>query len=543
MRKLALSLLLGAAVALAQPTVAPDKEAAMKADLAGQIDAMKKQAQVMVDSVFSFGELGFQEFETSKYLTGILEKEGFKIERGVAGIPTAWVASWGEGKPVISLGSDIDDIPQASQKPGVAWHEPMIEGAPGHGEGHNSGVPLNIMAALAVKKVMEREHLKGTIRLWPGVAEELVGTKAYYVRTGMFKDVDVVLFCHVANNLAVSYGPSPQNGLVSVEYMFKGESAHAAGAPWRGRSALDAVELMDVGWNFRREHLRLATRLHYVITNGGDQPNVVPPNAAVWYYFREADYDHIMNLWHIGDNMAQAATLMTDTTYTSRLLGTAWPGYFNKPIAEDMYENIKKVGLPQWSDDDQTLAKAFQRELKVPVRGLATKIPELRAPREQTQDFSGEEGQGIGPTGGGSDDIGDVSWNVPTITLRYPSNIPGGPGHNWANAISMATPIAHKGVIAGAKVQAMTMLDILLHPELVDKAWDYFKNVQTKEMKYTSFLRPADQPATWLNQKTMEIYRPRMKALYYDSSKYNTYLEQLGIKYPTVKPASGDTSK
>src|SRR5256884_4305546 len=205
MRKLALYLLLLATAAFAQTKVSPEKEAAMKADLAGQIDGMKKQAQVMVDSVFSFGELGFQEFETSKYLTGILEKEGFKIERGVAGIPTAWVASWGDGKPVISLGSDIDDIPQASQKPGVAWHEPMIEGAPGHGEGHNSGVPLNIIAALAVKKVMEREHLKGTIRLWPGVAEEEVATKAYYVRAGMFKDVDVCLFAHVANNLGVSY--------------------------------------------------------------------------------------------------------------------------------------------------------------------------------------------------------------------------------------------------------------------------------------------------------------------------------------------------
>src|SRR5208282_1313936 len=191
------------------------------------------QAQVMVDSVFSCGELGFQEFETSKYLTGILEKEGFKVERGVAGIPTAFVASWGQGKPVISLGSDIDDIPKASQQPGAPYHSPMIEGAPGHGEGHNSGVPLNIIAAIAVKKVMEREHLPGTIRLWPGVAEELVGGKAYYVRAGMFKDVDVVLFCHVANNLAVSWGPAVnQNGLVSVEYMFKGESAHAAGAPW-----------------------------------------------------------------------------------------------------------------------------------------------------------------------------------------------------------------------------------------------------------------------------------------------------------------------
>jgi aminobenzoyl-glutamate utilization protein B len=537
-------LLVFTACLFGQPKVSPEREAAMKADLSGQIDAMKKQAQVMVDSVFSFGELGFQEFETSKYLTGILEKEGFKIERGVAGIPTAWVASWGEGKPVISLGSDIDDIPQASQKPAVAWHEPMIEGAPGHGEGHNSGMPLNITAALAVKKIMEREHLKGTIRLWPGVAEEELGTKAYYVRSGLFKDVDIVLFAHVASNFGVSYGPGGGNGLVSVEYMFKGESAHAAGAPWRGRSALDAVELMDTAWNFRREHLRLATRVHYVITNGGDQPNVVPPNATVWYYFREADYDHIMNLWHIGDNMAQAATLMTDTTYTSRLLGSAWTGYFNKPIAEDMYENIKKVGLPQWSDDDQTLAKALQRELKVPVRGLASKIPDLRPPRsEADRDGAEDEGMGVGPMGGGSDDIGDISWAVPTITLRYPSNIPGGPGHNWANAISMATPIAHKGVVAGAKVQAMTMLDILLHPELVDKAWDYFKTVQNKEMRYTTFLRPGDQPAIWLNQKTMEQYRPRMKALYYDPSKYDNYLQQLGIKYPTtVKPASSGGS-
>jgi aminobenzoyl-glutamate utilization protein B len=536
---------LSASIVFAQQTsptapakVVSPKEAAMKADLSGEIDHMQKQAQVWVDSVFSFGELGFQEFETSKYLTDILAKNGFTVQRGVYGIPTAWIASWGEGKPVISLGSDIDDIPQASQKPGVAWHEPMIEGAPGHGEGHNSGVPLNIVAALAVKKVMEREHIKGTIRLWPGVAEELVGTKAYYVREGMFKDVDIVLFTHVANNLGVSYGPSGQNGLVSLEYMFKGESAHAAGAPWRGRSALDAVELMDVGYNFRREHLRLATRIHNVITNGGDQPNVVPPNAATWYYFREADYEHIMNLWRIGDNMAKAACLMTDTEYTERLLGSAWPGYFNKPIAEAMYENIKKVGLPTWSDDDQALAKALQKELKVPVRGLATKVSELRVPREIRADDTGEEGQGNQPTGGGSDDIGDVSWVVPTVTLRFPSNIPGGPGHNWANGISMATPIAHKGVIAGAKVQAMTILDILLHPELVTAAGDYFKNVQTKEVKYTSFLRPDDKPAIWMNEKTMAIYRDRMKQLYYNPDKYNTYLEQLGIKYPTVKAAT-----
>ncbi|MEI9815110.1 MAG: amidohydrolase [Acidobacteriota bacterium] len=528
-----------AACAVAQTPVARDREAALRADLTGQIEGMRKQAQVMNDTVFSFGELGFQEFETSKYLTGVLEKEGFRVERGIAGIPTAFVATWGQGKPVIALGADIDDIPQASQKPGVAYHAPMIDSAPGHGEGHNAGMPVNIIAALAVKKLMEREHLSGTIKLWPGVAEEDLGTKAYFVRAGIFKDVDVVLFAHVGDNFRVSIGASnTNNAMVSLEYTFKGESAHSAGAPWRGKSALDAVELMDIGWNFRREHLRLATRIHNVITNGGDQPNVVPPNATVWYYYREADYDHVMDLWKIGDKMAEAAAMMTDTTFTSRVLGTAWPQHSNIPLAEDVYENIKRVGLPQWSEADQTLAKALQKELKVPENGLPDKIPVLRKPRTVAELEA--EGLPSVPTGGGSDDIGDVMWNVPTVTLNYPANIPGGPGHNWANGVAMATPIAHKGVVAGAKVQAMTMLDLLLHPELVAKAWDYFNNVQTKDMKYKSFLRPEDKPAIWINQKTMEEYRPRMKELYFDSSKFDTYLDQLGIQYPTVRRAAGE---
>jgi aminobenzoyl-glutamate utilization protein B len=225
---------------------------------------------------------------------------------------------------------------------------------------------------------------------------------------------------------------------------------------------------------------------------------------------------------------------MTDTTFESRLLGSAWSGHFNKPVAEVMYENIKKVGLPQWTEDDQMFAKALQTELKVPVRGLPVKIEELRPPRNrETQE--GSESRDIGPMGGGSDDIGDISWVVPTVTLRYPANIQAGPGHNWANAIAMATPIAHKGVVAGAKVQALTILDLLTKPELVKGAWDYFNTVQTKETKYKSFLRDKDQPALWLNKKIMDEYRPKLKPLYYDSSKYNTYLDQLGIKYPTVR--------
>src|SRR5438034_2452598 len=344
-----------AAKPAAAPATASPKLAQYKKDAGADIDSMREFTQQMVDQVFSFGELGFQEIETSRYLTGILEKNGFNVERGIAGIPTAWMASWGSGKPIIALGSDIDCIPQASQKPGVAYHDPIIEGAPGHGEGHNSGMPLNITAALAVKKIMERDHLPGTIRLWPGVAEELLGSKAYYVRAGAFKDADVALFAHVGSNLNVSWGDSMSNGLVSVQYDFKGESAHSAGAPWRGRSALDAVELMDIGWNFKREHLRIQQRSHYVIANGGDQPNVVPPNASVWYYFRETDYAHIKELWDLGDTMAKGAALMTNTTWTSRVLGSAWPAHMNKTVAETMHANIDDVGLPECTEADQTL--------------------------------------------------------------------------------------------------------------------------------------------------------------------------------------------
>jgi aminobenzoyl-glutamate utilization protein B len=504
----------------------PPRLAEYKKEVVASVDGMYDLAQQMVDSVFSFGELGFQEVETQRYLTTILEQEGFTIQRGVAGIPTAWTARFGSGKPVIALGSDIDGIPQASQKPGVAYRAPIIDDAPGHGEGHNSGVPLNITAAIAVKRIMQREKLSGTLVLWPGVAEELLATKAYYVRAGMFTDVDVVLYNHVGTNLSTGWGDGAGNGLVSVEYTFQGEASHSAVAPWRGRSAMDAVELMNVGWNFRREHLRLQQRSHYVVTNGGDQPNVVPRNASVWYYFRETSHPEIKRMWDIGDKIAQGAAMMTDTTVASRVLGSAWPIHTNKTIAETMHANITAVGLPTWTEADVTLAKAVQRELKVAEIGLATTIPDLRG-RERIPD---EEKRG-----GGSDDIGDVSWNVPTVSLSFPANFQAGPGHNWANAIAMATPIAHKGVVAGAKVQAMTMLDILMRPEVVSQAWDYFRNVQTKDVKYTPLIRPEDTPAIWLNQETMAKYRPEMKQYYYDPTKYKTYLDQLGITYPTVR--------
>ena len=522
------SLLLPATLAAQAKPAKPDPRIdRRKTQLATAIDAKAKMAQEMVDQVFSFGELGMQEVETSKYLTGILEQTGFTVERGVAGSPTAWVAKWGSGSPVIALGSDIDGIPQASQKPGVAGRSRMITGAPAHGEGHNSGVPLNIIAALAVKDIMTREKIPGTIMLWPGVAEEQLGSKAFLVRAGVFNGVDANLFAHVSSEFGISYGDESALSLISAIFKFSGQTAHAAGAPWRGKSALDAVMNMANAWEYHREHMEPAQRSHYVITDGGDQPNVVPATAAIWFYFRERDYDRVTKMFEDAKQIARAAAQATFTTLdTVQVIGSAWRPHFNKPIAEAMHENAVRVGMPKWDDKDIAMAKAVQRMMGQPDSGLTLKVPPLRTPEQAASASAGT----------GSDDIGDVTWTVPSVTLYYPSNIPGTPGHNWADAIAMATPIAHKGVVAGAKVQAMTLLDLMMQPRLVADAKRYFSDVQTKTIKYKPLMAPSDQPAIWLNAEKMARYRDEMRKYYYDPTKYATYLEQLGIKYPTIPP-------
>jgi len=495
----------------------------LKAEAVASVDSMQKLTQEIIDSLFSFSELGFQEFETQRYLTELLQDNGFDVELGIAGIPSAWWASWGSGEPVIALGSDVDGIPRASQMPGVAYRQPMIEGAPGHGEGHNSGQAVNIVAALAVKEIMERENLPGTIVLWPGIAEELLGTKAWYARDGLFEGVDAVLFTHVGRNLGVSWGRARGTGLVSVEYLFDGEAAHGAGDPWEGRSALDAVELMNIAWNFRREHLHPLQRSHYVISNGGDQPNVVPSSASVWYFIREVTADGILQNFATLQQIAEGAALMSDTSVTRRIVGAAYPRHFNRPIALAMDQNIQNVGLPQWSEDDQQFAKALQTLMgSEDPQGLATELSGITPDLEE-------------PISGGSDDIGDVAWNVPTITLRYPSNVSGLQGHHWSSAMAMATPIAHKGAVAGAKVIATTMLDLVQSDTLVDEAHSYFDDVQTADEEYQPFIGPEDPPAIEKNEDIMAEFRPLLQDLYYDPSRYDTYLEQLGIDYPQLE--------
>ncbi len=496
----------------------PDLEALKKEALA-EVDARRVFTQRIVDSLFSFSELGFQEFESSAYLVALLEKEGFQVTRGVAGMPTAFVATWGSGKPVIGLMTDIDGLPETSQKPGVAYYAPLIPGGPGHGEGHNTGQGVNVTAAVAVKRLMQKYTIPGTLRVYPGIAEELLASRTHMVNAGLFRDLDVMLSSHVSNEFATSGGPGG-SGLISTQFTFHGRTAHAAGSPWSGRSALDAVELMDIGWNFRREHLRPDQRSHYVITEGGNQPNVVPSEAAVWYFFREWDYDRIRELHATGQKIAQAAAMMTDTTVTERVLASTWPGHFNKPLAEALTANIKRVGMPDWSEADQKLAHAAQKELKVAQTGLKK---EVSAPR----------GDAAPRSGGGSDDIAEVAWNVPTVVLRYPANIPGMIGHHWSSGIASATPIAHKGATAGAKAHALTVLDLLLKPELLKAAREYFAN-QTKDIKWKPLVADYKAPVE-LNADKMERVRAELKKLRYDPEKYGTYMEQLGIQYPTVK--------
>ena len=498
---------------------------AIKTEAMAGVDERAQLVQQMVDSIFSFAEPGFQEFKTQEYVTGILEEAGFTIELGSAGIPSAWTATWthGSGGPKIALGSDVDGLLGLSQQPGTGEIVPQVQGAPGHGEGHNSGMAVMVAAALAVKDIMEEQDIPGTLMIWPGIAEELLATKAFFVREGMFDGFDACIFTHVSSDFSTEYGEGRGNGMVSVEYSYAGKTAHGAGAPWAGRSALDGVELMNIAWNMRREHLPITQRSHYVITNGGGQPNIVPGEASVWYYFRDHTFDGIRELYDIGNTISEAAASATSTTVQRRTLGYAAPQWGNKPLAEAAMKNITAVGMPEWSEDDQAFARMLQETNELEVEPLKSTID----PMEVDEDFT--------PTGGGSDDIGDIMWALPTITIRFPSNVPNMIGHNVTAAMAMATPIAHKGAVAGAKAVALTTLDILTTPELLEEARTYREEVQFADgREYAPVLTDEDMPGIHLNEQIMERMRPQMEPYYYDPSQYSSYLEQLGVDYPAT---------
>ena len=296
----------------------------------------------MIDKVFSFAELGHQEVETSKYLTGVLESAGFEVEYGISGVPTGWIARWkfGEG-PVIALGSDVDGIPKASQYPGVAYHKPMVEGAPGHGEGHNSGLPVIITSALVIQELMEKNNIGGTLVVWPGIAEEQLAAKAWFVKDGYFDDVDIVLHWHPASGNSADAQSSNSNK--SGKFTFSGISAHAASAPEKGRSALDGVEAMNMMVNMMREHVPQESRIHYVITKGGLAPNVVPDIAEVYYYVRHPRMNVVDELFQRVVKAAEGAALGTETSMSYEVMHGNYAVLPNETLQKMIHKNLSEL--------------------------------------------------------------------------------------------------------------------------------------------------------------------------------------------------------
>ncbi|MGB8959579.1 MAG: amidohydrolase, partial [Candidatus Aminicenantales bacterium] len=399
----------------------------------------------------------------------------------------------GSGRPVIGLLGEFDALPMLSQKARVPKKDPVVEGAPGHGCGHNTMCTAAAAAAIALKEVMAAQGLKGTIKVFGSPAEEIVASRPYMIRAGLFEGVDAVIDNHSSSGFGTEYGVGG-NALFSTIFTFKGKTAHAAGAPWVGRSALDAVEIMDVATNFLREHLPLSQRLHYVILEGGEAPNVVPDRASVWYYVRNTD-ERLEEMYQRVVNCAKAGALAAGVELASmRVISAIHQRHANKAAAELFQKNIELVGMPAWSDEEQAFAKALQKELGAEEKGMPSKVEALEAPR------------GGQFTGGGSSDVGDVTLITPTATIGFPGSVPEAIGHHWSNVACFYGSTAWKGLNAGAKAIAASAVDLLTKPEELAKLRKEFDEY-AKTHPYKPFL-PADAtPPNDLNKELMDKYR------------------------------------
>jgi aminobenzoyl-glutamate utilization protein B len=462
------------------------------------VDRNAEQIATVGDVLYYFAEPGMQEHESAKFVKETLENAGFKVELGGAGMPTNVWAVWGSGKPVIAIATEMDALPEGSQTPGSIPRKPLVEGAPGHMEGHNLMGAVGVGAAYAVKRAMEQFKIPGTVILSIGPAEEQLMSRPYLVRDGYFKDVDAAVLTHVANGSATGYGL--QNyALIGAKFTFKGRTAHGGVNPWDGKDAVDAVVLMDIGFDKLREHLRPTYRGHRTITNGGVQPNIIPDTGQIWWFIRDASGPWAKENFDKLVNIARGAALMTGTTMEMEPFGAAWPSLGNKAIAEAIQKNIETVGMPKWTDEEQKFAKALQKSLAKKEGGLPTEVEPLRASRQNSS----------------SNDIGDITWVVPTASVRFPSVVPEVQGHHWTAGITPAMSIGHKATVVGAKVVAASVLDLLTSPELLSAAKNQFAQ-DTKDTKYFSLLPPGAKPPVDLNKDIMDKYRPAMRKFYLD---------------------------
>jgi aminobenzoyl-glutamate utilization protein B len=464
------------------------------------LDRNASEIALLGDSIFYFGELGMQEFETAKLMTELLEEGGFTVERGIAGFPTAFCATFGSGSPVIAIHTEYDANPDNSQKAGVPRPEAIVEGAPGHCEGHNVNAAVLVAGALATKEAMRKFGLGGTLQVFGAPAEEQLVSRPYFVRDGYFDDVDVSLTPHIGAQFGVGYGLI-QSALISAYFTFHGETAHAGSAPWKGRDALDAVILMDVGMAEHREHMMPNTACQRVITDGGDQPNVIPKRAQVWWYFRGSTAEAAMSLFERAKKVAEGAALMTSTTYEVEVQSAVWPVRGNQTLAELVQAEYQRVGAPDWSPEEEALARQLQDAAGVKADGLSHAVSVMKGPAVQKP---------------ASNDAGDVSWKVPMAKFYFPSNVPNISYHHWAAGVALATSIAHKGALAGSKVLAASVLEIFRNPAIVAQAKETFAE-ETKSCPYFSMLPPDQKPPLALNQATMQRFRMEMRAHYLDA--------------------------
>lgn len=456
-----------------------------------------RAVELIGDSVFYFGELGMQERESAALMTGLLEENGFKVERGISGFPTGFCATFGSGKPVIALHTEYDANPNNSQVSGTADQQMIVPYAPGHCEGHNCNAAVMVSGAIAARRAMEEFGLKGTLKVFGAPGEEQLISRPYYVRDGWFDDVDVALHDHISGGFDTAYGLS-HYAAVSAYFTFHGETAHASTTPWKARDALDAIVLMDMGMAQFREHMEPTMRAHRVIKEGGDQPNTIPAKTMVWWTFRAPTAEGARTLFERGCKIAEGAALMTATTVSVEVMSAVWPVRTNQGLAEVIQRNIELVGMPSWTAEENDFARKLQAAAGVKADGLRPGVTPLKGPMQQRSP---------------SNDCGDVSWKVPMGRVGFPSNIPGVPYHHWSAGAALATSIAHKGAVAGAKALAGSIVDLFADPALVQRARDTFAE-EIGDVTYRPLL-PADQkPPVALNKEMMEAFRPLMQPHY-----------------------------
>jgi len=445
------------------------------------------------DKIWDFAELGLIEFKSSALLADELEKHGFRVERGIAGMPTAFIANWGEGKPVIGIMGEYDALPGLSQKR-VPWKETLEKGKPGHGCGHNVHGTSGMAAAIAVKKAMENYGTKGTIKFFGCPAEENFSGKVFMVREGYFNDVDAVISHHPDTMNDVSLMSCL--AVNSVKFHFYGKASHAGGSPEQGRSALDAVELMNIGVNYLREHVIQDARIHYVIEKGGDQPNIVPPYARSWYYVRAPERDQMEFIYHWILEIAKGAATMTRTEVKTEFFEGSYNVIPNRTISELIVKNMRKIGLPKYNDEDlkftEEIAETIGPEMKI-AQLKKSKRPHWERLVDKLIDDEIPDPWGEGEVSHGSTDVADVSWQAPTVEFGTATWVLGTPAHSWQAVAQNGVGIGHKSLIFAAKVMATTAIDLFTNEDALSKAKEEHKQ-RIANKKYRSPIPPDHKP-------------------------------------------------